>query len=160
MKKLPYRCTPFAFAFYMASMMGLLMCAAIVAIQTNLQSGYVNRVLHTYVFVVPIAFFCILLVKPLVMKLTGLTIQKIKIPTRFTPIVFSFYMAALMDFFMCCTIVAFQRGLGDAYWGIVLKAYLFGVPIAFCSLMVVRPAAAWLISKTVGHADDLGVAVQ
>ncbi len=160
MQKLSQRFTPVAFAFFMAVMMGCLMSFTIVAVQTGVSFGYLGRVLHTYASAVPVAFLSILLVRPLVARMVSFTVEQPnlknqprtffrKLPNRFTSVVFSFYMAALMDLLMCCAIVALQAGLGDSYWNSVIKAYMFGMPVAFCSVVVVRPIAVKLVSMTV-----------
>lgn len=149
-----------AFAFFMAVMMGCLMCFTVVAVQTGVSSGYLGRVLHTYLGAVPVAFASILVVRPLVMRMVSLTVEQPgfvnqpqacfrKLPNRFTPLVFSFYMALLMDLLMCCAIVAFQAGFDGSYWHSVMKAYMFGMPVAFGSVMIVRPLAVKLVSMTV-----------
>lgn len=42
-------------------------------------------------------------------------IPRRKLHKRYTPLVFAFYMALIMAFFMCCIIVAASGGLGDGY---------------------------------------------
>lgn len=72
--KIPKRFTPFVFAFYMAAIMGMLMCSTIVAISTGFSAGYVGRVFKAYSVAMPIAFCCVLLLKPLVGKLVAATV--------------------------------------------------------------------------------------
>ncbi|MBP6019107.1 MAG: DUF2798 domain-containing protein [Burkholderiaceae bacterium] len=72
-----------------------------------------------------------------------------KLHRRYTPIVFAFYMAGIMAFLMCCTIVAFQSGFVTGYWSNVLKSYLLAMPVAFCCVIVVRPFVMRLVSLTV-----------
>ena len=74
-----------------------------------------------------------------------------KLHKRFTPLVFAFYMALIMAFFMCCIIVAVNGGLGAGYWWTVLKAYAVAMPSAFCCVVLVRPVVMRLVAATVHH---------
>ena len=73
--KIPKRFTPFVFAFYMAAIMGLLMCSTIVAVSTGFSAGYPARVFKAYSLAMPIAFCCELLLRPLVTKLVAATVE-------------------------------------------------------------------------------------
>jgi hypothetical protein len=73
--KLPKRLTPYVFAFYMSAIMALLMCAVIVASHGALDATYVARVLHAYALAMPVAFVCVILVRPVVMRLVAATVQ-------------------------------------------------------------------------------------
>ena len=75
MKKLPRRLTPLVFAFFMATIMAFLMCCTIVAFQTGFDAGYPTRVLHAYLLAMPVAFLCVMLVRPFVLKLVSLTVE-------------------------------------------------------------------------------------
>lgn len=72
-----------------------------------------------------------------------------KLHPRYTPIVFAFYMAGIMAFLMCCTIVAANSGLGAGYLQRVLQAYALAMPVAFCCVILVRPVVARLVAMTV-----------
>ncbi len=74
-RKLPARFTPFAFAFYMALIMALLMCCAIVAAHSGFGGDYWLRVGHAYAVAMPLAFFCVILVRPLVSRLVAITVH-------------------------------------------------------------------------------------
>lgn len=74
-RKLPRRFTPFVFAFYMAGIMALLMCGVIVGASTGLGGGYARRVLDAYLLAMPVAFGCVLLVRPVVARLVAATVQ-------------------------------------------------------------------------------------
>lgn len=74
-RRLHVNATPYVFAFYMSAIMAMLMCAAIVGINSGLSDGYVQRVLGAYVFAMPIAFGCVLLVRPLVVRLVAATVE-------------------------------------------------------------------------------------
>lgn len=68
-RKLPKSWLPYVFALLMAGIMAFLMSMVIVAANTGIQTGYVGRVLHAYRLAMPIAFVCVLAVRPLVMAL-------------------------------------------------------------------------------------------
>lgn len=74
-RKLHRRYTPFAFAFYMAGIMAMLMCCVIVAIETGFAPGYWASVIRAYLVAMPVAFFCVMLVRPVVMRLVTLTVD-------------------------------------------------------------------------------------
>lgn len=74
-RKLHRRYTPFVFAFYMSAIMALLMCCAIVASHGGFAPGYWSRVMSAYVLAMPVAFFCVMLVRPLVMRLVAATVH-------------------------------------------------------------------------------------
>ena len=73
-RRIPARYTPFVFAFFMAGIMAMLMCLVIVGANTGLKPGYLLRVLHAYALAMPVAFVCVLIVRPLVVKLVALTV--------------------------------------------------------------------------------------
>jgi len=74
--RLHRRYTPVVFAFYMAGIMALLMCAVIVGFNQGITEDFLARVIRAYVVAMPVAFACVLFVRPLVMKLVGLTIDQ------------------------------------------------------------------------------------
>ncbi len=73
--KLPARFAPQVFAFYMAAIMAMLMCTVIVAVSSGVGEGFALRVLHAYRLAMPVAFLCVLVVRPLVMHLVKWTVQ-------------------------------------------------------------------------------------
>ncbi len=74
-KKLPAKFTPFVFAFYMSVIMAFLMSLIIVAANSGIADHYLAQVIHAYSIAMPSAFFCILLVRPLVMQLVKHTVK-------------------------------------------------------------------------------------
>ncbi|HSI46390.1 MAG TPA: DUF2798 domain-containing protein [Methylophilus sp.] len=70
-RRIPKRFTPYVFAFFMAGIMAFLMSMVIVAANSGLHSGYVVQVLHAYALAMPVAFFCVLIVRPIVMHLVS-----------------------------------------------------------------------------------------
>lgn len=75
--------------------------------------------------------------------------MRYKLPKRFTPVVFAFYMSAMMALLMCIVIVAINTGISGNYLYRVLKAYALAMPIAFLVLQVVRPVVSKLVEATV-----------
>lgn len=73
--KLPARSTPVVFAFYMASIMALLMCFIIIAAESGVSSHYISDVFATYKIAMPAAFICVMLVRPIVGKLVSKTVR-------------------------------------------------------------------------------------
>lgn len=69
------RFTPAVFAFFMAGIMAFLMSMVIVAANSGLGLGYPQRVLHAYQLAMPVAFVCVMLVRPLVIKLVALCVR-------------------------------------------------------------------------------------
>jgi hypothetical protein len=76
--------------------------------------------------------------------------MKYKLPKRFTPVVFAFYMSAIMALLMCIVIVAINTGVNGNYLFRVLNAYILVMPIAFLVIQVVRPVVLKLVQATVG----------
>jgi hypothetical protein len=74
--RIPARYTPLVFAFFMAVIMAMLMCFVIVGANSGLSTGYLLRVLHAYALAMPVAFICVLIVRPVVMKLVSLTVAR------------------------------------------------------------------------------------
>jgi len=73
--RLPARSTPLVFAFFMAAIMAMLMCLAITASNGGIQADYADRVLRAYRTAMPVAFCCVLLVRPIVARLVALTVH-------------------------------------------------------------------------------------
>jgi hypothetical protein len=74
-RKLPAKYTPIVFAFYMSLIMAFLMSLIIIAANSGISDHYFAQVLHAYRIAMPSAFVCILLVRPLVMRLMKLTVK-------------------------------------------------------------------------------------
>ena len=73
--RLPARLMPVVFAFWMAAIMALLMCTVITVANTGVDAGLPLRVLHAYVLAMPVAFACVLVVRPLVMRLVKFCVR-------------------------------------------------------------------------------------
>ncbi|WP_166215980.1 DUF2798 domain-containing protein [Pseudomonas atagonensis] len=74
-RKLSARATPYVFALYMATIMAFLMSLVITAANSGIDNDYLSNTLHAYKLAMPIAFLCILVVRPIVVKLVALTVH-------------------------------------------------------------------------------------
>lgn len=74
-RKLSARATPYVFAFYMSAIMALLMCFVITAANSGIDAYYLNNVLKAYQLAMPVAFACVLVVRPMVLKLVAWTVH-------------------------------------------------------------------------------------
>ncbi|SHL75943.1 DUF2798 domain-containing protein [Phytopseudomonas punonensis] len=73
--KLPAKLSPVAFAFFMSSIMAFLMCLVITATNRGLSDGYLSAVLEAYRLAMPVAFVCVMGVRPVVIWLVRLTVR-------------------------------------------------------------------------------------
>lgn len=71
---LPRRFTTVVFAFYMSSIMAFLMTLVITAATRGVGPGFFIASMKAYSLSMPVAFFCVLAVRPLVMRLVKWTI--------------------------------------------------------------------------------------
>ncbi|KPG91632.1 MULTISPECIES: DUF2798 domain-containing protein [Pseudomonas] len=74
-RRLSSRATPYVFALYMATIMAFLMSLVITAANSGIDNDYLNNALHAYKLAMPVAFLCILVVRPIVIKLVALTVH-------------------------------------------------------------------------------------
>ncbi|WP_124553742.1 DUF2798 domain-containing protein [Methylophilus methylotrophus] len=74
-RKIPKKFTPYVFAFFMAGIMAFLMSMVIVAANSGVQAGYILHVLHAYSLAMPVAFCCVLIVRPIVMHLVATLVE-------------------------------------------------------------------------------------
>jgi hypothetical protein len=74
-RKIPKKFMPYVFAFFMAGIMAFLMSMVIVAANSGVQTGYLLRVVHAYELAMPVAFFCVLIVRPIVMHLVTTLVE-------------------------------------------------------------------------------------
>lgn len=73
--KLSARATPYVFAFYMSTIMAFLMSLVITAANSGIEEDYLSNALHAYQLAMPVAFLCILVVRPIVVKLVSFTVH-------------------------------------------------------------------------------------
>lgn len=74
-RKLRPTATPYVFALYMSAIMALLMCFVITAATAGIDEAYLGNVLKAYRLAMPVAFVCVLFVRPLVLRLVALTVH-------------------------------------------------------------------------------------
>ncbi len=72
-----------------------------------------------------------------------------KLPARFTPVVFAFYMSGIMAMLICLVVTAANNGFHADYVEQVLAAYKLAMPVAFVAVMIVRPIVMRLVNLTV-----------
>jgi len=72
-----------------------------------------------------------------------------KLPASATPVVFAFYMSALMAALMCTVIVGVNTGWAPGLAARVARAYLLAMPVAFVGVLAVRPVVLALVRRTV-----------
>lgn len=77
------------------------------------------------------------------------TARSFKLPPRAMPVVFAFFMSAIMSLLMSCVIVAANNGISPDYLARVLSAYRVSMPTAFSCVLMVRPLALKLASLLV-----------
>lgn len=73
--RFPRRLTPYVFAFYMASIMAFLMCLVITVAEFGVDEHYMENVKNAYRVAMPAAFFCVLIVRPVVARLVAWTVH-------------------------------------------------------------------------------------
>jgi len=75
--RFPRRATPIVFAFYMATIMAFLMSLVITAAAYGITDHYVADVMNAYRFAMPAAFVCVLVVRPIVVRLVAWTVHTV-----------------------------------------------------------------------------------
>lgn len=73
--KLHRRYTPYVFAFYMAGIVAFLVSCINVALHSGAGTSYWTTVLQAYLSTMPIVFVCIILVRPLAVRLVSFTVD-------------------------------------------------------------------------------------
>ncbi|MGM8228809.1 DUF2798 domain-containing protein [Cellvibrio sp. ARAG 10.3] len=75
-RKLHPRFTSVVFAFYMSGIMAFLICMVVTAANRGFSDQYFLQVLNAYKLAMPVAFVCVMIVRPLVVKLVSWTVQQ------------------------------------------------------------------------------------
>jgi hypothetical protein len=83
------------------------------------------------------------------MQDTSIQARNKKLHSKYTPIVFAFYMSLIMAFLMSLIIVAANSGIADHYLAQVIHAYRIAMPSAFLCILAVRPLVMVLVKHTV-----------
>ena len=74
--KLSAAMAPYVFAFYMAAIMAFLMSLVITAANSGINEDYLSNALGAYRLAMPVAFLCILVVRPIVIRLVAVTVHR------------------------------------------------------------------------------------
>ena len=72
-----------------------------------------------------------------------------KLPKKYAGLLFTFYTSAMMVLIVSGVLVALNTGLDAGYPLCFVKAYLLTWPIAFASLLAVRPLVVKLVAASV-----------
>lgn len=73
--RLHHRTAPVVFAFFMAGIMALLMCATIASVNGGITADLPRRTLEAYTVAMPVAFICVMLVRPVVVRIVALLVH-------------------------------------------------------------------------------------
>ncbi|MFJ4144394.1 DUF2798 domain-containing protein [Pseudomonas sp. NPDC089734] len=73
--RFPKRAAPYVFAFYMSTIMAFLMCLVITAAEFGMDEHYMENVMNAYRVAMPSAFFCVMVVRPIVARLVAWTVH-------------------------------------------------------------------------------------
>lgn len=73
-----------------------------------------------------------------------------KLPKKYAGVLFSFYASAIMVLIMSAVLVALNTGLGAGFGLRLVKSYMIAWPVAFASLLVIRPLVVRMVAASVG----------
>jgi len=73
--RFPKHTSPYIFALYMATIMAFMMSLVITLAEFGMGPHYMTNVMNAYQVAMPAAFVCILVVRPIVIRLVGLTVH-------------------------------------------------------------------------------------
>lgn len=71
-----------------------------------------------------------------------------KLPKKYASLAFTFYATAMMAFIMSAFLVAFNTGIDSGWFIRTLRAYALAWPLAFVSLLAIRPLVLKLVART------------
>lgn len=72
-----------------------------------------------------------------------------KLPKKYAVVLFSFYASAVMVLIVSAVLVALNTGIDAGYPLRLLKSYLITWPVAFASLLGVRPLVVKWVAASV-----------
>lgn len=72
-----------------------------------------------------------------------------KLPKKYAGVLFSLYASAVMVLIVSAVLVALNTGIDVGYPLRLLKAYLITWPVAFASLLLVRPLVVKWVAASV-----------
>ena len=73
-----------------------------------------------------------------------------KLPKKYAGVLFSFYASAIMVLIMSAVLVAMNTGLGAGFGLRLVKSYMIAWPVAFTSLLAIRPLVVRMVAASVG----------
>lgn len=73
-----------------------------------------------------------------------------KLPKKYVGTVFTFYATMLMALIMSAVLVALNTGIDGGWPMRTLRAYVLAWPVAFVSLLLVRPLVVKLVAWSTG----------
>ena len=73
--RFPKHTSSYIFALYMATIMAFMMSLVITFSEFGMGANYMENVMNAYRVAMPAAFLCILVVRPIVMRLVSLTVH-------------------------------------------------------------------------------------
>ena len=73
-----------------------------------------------------------------------------KLPKKYAGVLFSFYASAIMVLIMSAVLVALNTGLGAGFGLRLVKSYMIAWPVAFTSLLAIRPLVVRMVAASVG----------
>ena len=74
-----------------------------------------------------------------------------KLPKKYAGIAFAFYASAIMVLIVSSVLVALNTGVDAGYPARLARAYLITWPVAFASLLAVRPLVVKLVGWSTGE---------
>lgn len=74
-----------------------------------------------------------------------------KLPKKYAGIAFAFYASAIMVLIVSGVLVALNTGVDAGYLARLARAYLITWPVAFASLLAVRPLVVKLVGWSTGE---------
>lgn len=74
-----------------------------------------------------------------------------KLPQKYAGIAFAFYASAIMVLIVSSVLVALNTGVDAGYPARLVRAYLITWPVAFASLLAVRPLVVKLVGWSTGE---------
>jgi len=75
--------------------------------------------------------------------------RSLRLPARYTPLLFAFYMSGIMALLMTLLITALNRGFSSDYLSQVWQAYQVAMPCAFSAILLVRPLVMRLVKYSI-----------
>ena len=75
MQRLPNQFSSLAFAFYMSFIIAFIMSLVLTMVNSGVDSSFLLRALKAYTVAMPVAFVCVIVVRPIVVRLVLLTVE-------------------------------------------------------------------------------------